>query len=385
MEPNAAQIPIPKSKPTSASDAKGDLKSLPMPEVEKRLGLSPDGLSQAEAHKRLTQYGPNELEEKKTNLFLKFLTYFWGPIPWMIEAAVILSAVARHWPDFGIILVLLLSNAVVGFWEEHQAGNAIAALKAKLAIKARVIRDGKWINPPARDLVPGDVIRMRLGDIVPADARRSSSISATHISEKLEPLVCAIFHAAIALPSIHSPVSRTRDRPACAKRLKQLGAPVKELAGSAVVSAKTVAAAVNQYGLHAAFLDPYNLGELDFSIINALSQLKRIDMLIHVSAMDLQRNLERNLAATNGPFDVFAPGWRDAVNTNTSQTEVRRLVVEYWRAQVAKLGVWPSIEMKLITGEKNQRLYWLLLAAKHDLAHSFWEVAANAQGQGKLF
>ena len=89
----------------------------------------------------------------------------------MIEAAVILSAVARHWPDFGIILVLLVANAVVGFWEEHQAGNAIAALKAKLAIKARVIRDGKWITPAARELVPGDVIRVRLGDIVPADAR----------------------------------------------------------------------------------------------------------------------------------------------------------------------------------------------------------------------
>ena len=88
----------------------------------------------------------------------------------MIEAAVILSAVARHWPDFAIILLLLLANAVVGFWEEHQAGNAIAALKAKLAIKARVRRDGKWTTPEARELVPGDVIRVRLGDIVPADA-----------------------------------------------------------------------------------------------------------------------------------------------------------------------------------------------------------------------
>ena len=83
----------------------------------------------------------------------------------------ILSAVAGHWPDFGIILLLLLANAVVGFVEEHQAGNAIDALKAKLAINARVKRDGKWVTPPARELVPGDVIRMRLGDIVPADAR----------------------------------------------------------------------------------------------------------------------------------------------------------------------------------------------------------------------
>ncbi len=144
---------------------------MPMAELQAKLESSPDGLTQAEAAKRLVQYGPNEIEEKKDNPFLKFLTYLWGPIPWMIEAAVVLSALAQHWPDFGIILVLLLANAVVGFWEEHQAGNAIAALKAKLAVEARVRRDGKWVTPPARELVPGDVIRVRLGDIVPADAR----------------------------------------------------------------------------------------------------------------------------------------------------------------------------------------------------------------------
>ena len=164
MKPNT-------NKPEAKPQAKDDLKTLAMAEVEKKLGSSPDGLSQAEAQKRLTQYGPNEIAEKKTNAFLKFLTYFWGPIPWMIEAAVILSGAVRHWPDFFIILLLLLSNAVIGFWEEHQAGNAIAALKAKLAVKAKVKRDGKWIDPAARDLVPGDVVRLRLGDIVPADAR----------------------------------------------------------------------------------------------------------------------------------------------------------------------------------------------------------------------
>ena len=153
------------------SDAEGDLKSLPMPELQEKLKASLDGLTQAEAAMRLTQDGPNEIEEKKTNLFLKFLGYFWGPIPWMIEVAVILSGVVRHWPDFFIILLLLVANAVVGFWEERQAGNAIEALKAKLAVKARVKRDGKWVNPAARELVPGDVIRVRLGDIVPADAR----------------------------------------------------------------------------------------------------------------------------------------------------------------------------------------------------------------------
>jgi H+-transporting ATPase len=159
------------NKPDLITEAKDDLKSLPMPKLMTKLGSSLEGLSQAEAQRRLTQYGPNEIEEKKTNPFLKFLTYFWGPIPWMIEGAVILSAVVQHWEDFFIILLLLVSNAVVGFWEEHQAGNAIAALKAKLAIKAQVKRDGKWIAQAARALVPGDVIRIRLGDIVPADAR----------------------------------------------------------------------------------------------------------------------------------------------------------------------------------------------------------------------
>ncbi|MGN8159594.1 plasma-membrane proton-efflux P-type ATPase [Salinisphaera sp. SWV1] len=158
-------------KTDAAPDAGDDLKTLPLPDLQKKLDASPDGLTQAEAEKRLGQYGPNEITEKKTSAWLKFLSYFWGPIPWMIEVAVILSGVVQHWPDFFIILLLLVANAVVGFWEERQAGNAIDALKANLAIKARVLRDGQWVTPPARELVPGDMIRLRLGDIVPADAR----------------------------------------------------------------------------------------------------------------------------------------------------------------------------------------------------------------------
>ncbi|WP_051116146.1 plasma-membrane proton-efflux P-type ATPase [Methyloferula stellata] len=167
MAAKADRVTSAKSKPKPTDD----LKSLPLAEMEKKLGSSPEGLTQAEAQKRLIQYGPNEIEEKKANPFLKFLSYFWGPIPWMIEVAVVLSGVVRHWPDFFIILLLLVANAVIGFWEERQAGNAIAALKAKLAITARVKRDGKWVTPAARELVPGDAIRLRLGDIVPADAR----------------------------------------------------------------------------------------------------------------------------------------------------------------------------------------------------------------------
>jgi H+-transporting ATPase len=177
VKPDADEPESPEAKAGAKPESKDDLKTLPMPAVEKKLGSSPDGLSQAEAQKRLAQYGPNEISEKKTNALLKFISYFWGPIPWMIEAAVILSGVVRHWPDCFIILLLLVSNAVVGFWEERQAGNAIAALKATLAIKAKVKRDGKWTDPAARELVPGDVIRVRLGDIVPADARLLSGDS----------------------------------------------------------------------------------------------------------------------------------------------------------------------------------------------------------------
>jgi H+-transporting ATPase len=134
------------------------------------LHTTTNGLSSEEARNRLTQYGYNELVEQKANTFLKFLSYFWGPIPWMIEVAVILSAIVRHWADFWIIAVLLFVNAGVGFWEEFQAGNAIAALKNKLALRARVLRSGSWVQVPARELVPGDVIQLRIGDIVPADA-----------------------------------------------------------------------------------------------------------------------------------------------------------------------------------------------------------------------
>lgn len=140
-------------------------------ELKAQLQTSADGLSQTEAQQRLAQYGANELPEETIRPWQQFLAHFWGPIPWMIEVAAILSAIVRDWSDLLIILTLLIVNAVVGFWEEYQAGNAIAALKAQLALKARVKRDQTWSMIPACNLVPGDIIRLRIGDIVPADAR----------------------------------------------------------------------------------------------------------------------------------------------------------------------------------------------------------------------
>jgi H+-transporting ATPase len=129
------------------------------------------GLSSAEVERKLQQYGPNEIPEKKVNPLRKFLGYFWGPIPWMIEAAAVLSIVIQHWEDFGIIFTLLIVNAVVGFLQEHKADNAIELLKKRLAPKALVLRDSTWREIPAKEVVPGDVVRVRLGDIVPADVK----------------------------------------------------------------------------------------------------------------------------------------------------------------------------------------------------------------------
>ncbi len=140
-------------------------------EIMQELSASEQGLTSEEAGGRLQIYGFNEIAEKKVNPLLKFLSYFWGPIPWMIEVAAILSALIHHWEDFIIIFVLLLLNAVVGFWQEHKAGNAIELLKRRLALQARVKRDGRWQEAPARGLVPGDLVRVRLGDIVPADLK----------------------------------------------------------------------------------------------------------------------------------------------------------------------------------------------------------------------
>ncbi len=141
------------------------------PELFQVLATSDQGLTSAEVRNRLTQFGPNALEEKKVNPILKFLGYFWGPIPWMIEIAAILSAVVQRWDDFIIIMALLIFNGVIGFWQEFKAANALDALKAQLALKTRALRDRKWAEAQTPDLVPGDVIRLRLGDIIPADVK----------------------------------------------------------------------------------------------------------------------------------------------------------------------------------------------------------------------
>jgi H+-transporting ATPase len=99
-------------------------------------------------------------------------------MPWLIEVAIILSAVIQHWADLGIISTLLALNAIIGFWQEHKASNAIELLKEKLALKARVLHDDKWQEVSSKELVPGDIIHIGSGDIIPADAKIIGDISA---------------------------------------------------------------------------------------------------------------------------------------------------------------------------------------------------------------
>jgi H+-transporting ATPase len=148
----------------TASDAAAQIAS-----AFHKTNSSKNGLSSDEAKRRLAQYGPNALEDRTESKWHKLLSYFWGPLPFLIEAAAVISALRRDWPDFAIVTGLLLYNAAVGFWQDNKAANALAALKKGLAPRARALRDGQWATVDAASLVPGDVVSVTAGQIVPAD------------------------------------------------------------------------------------------------------------------------------------------------------------------------------------------------------------------------
>ncbi|TYG49430.1 hypothetical protein ES288_D10G094000v1 [Gossypium darwinii] len=155
-----------------------DLERIPVHEVFQKLKCTRDGLSSEEGQKRLHIFGPNKLEEKQESKVLKFLGFMWNPLSWVMEIAAIMAIALANgggkppdWQDFIGIVALLLINSTISFIEENNAGNAAAALMAGLAPKTKVLRDGKWSEKEAAILVPGDIISIKLGDIVPADAR----------------------------------------------------------------------------------------------------------------------------------------------------------------------------------------------------------------------
>jgi H+-transporting ATPase len=149
-----------------------DLEKLPVEKVLAQLAVKPEqGLSSAEARQRLAKYGPNALVEKEVSVLRKIVGHFTGPNAYMIETAAIVSAIIGHWDDFAIIAALLFFNAGLEFWQDRKASNALAALRKGLAPEATVMRDGKWQTVAAATLVPGDIVKIRLGVIVPADLR----------------------------------------------------------------------------------------------------------------------------------------------------------------------------------------------------------------------
>ncbi|XP_065866910.1 ATPase 9, plasma membrane-type [Euphorbia lathyris] len=155
-----------------------DLERIPVEEVFVQLNCSKEGLSSDEGQKRLQLFGPNKLEEKKESKVLKFLGFMWNPLSWVMELAAIMAIALANgggkppdWQDFVGIMVLLVINSTISFIEENNAGNAAAALMAGLAPKTKVLRDGRWTEQEACILVPGDIVSIKLGDIIPADAR----------------------------------------------------------------------------------------------------------------------------------------------------------------------------------------------------------------------
>ncbi|CAL4897379.1 unnamed protein product [Urochloa decumbens] len=155
-----------------------DLENIPLEEVFENLRCSREGLSTQQAQQRLEIFGPNKLEEKEESKFLKFLGFMWNPLSWVMEAAAIMAIALANgggkppdWQDFVGIITLLVINSTISFIEENNAGNAAAALMARLAPKAKVLRDGRWTEEEAAILVPGDIVSIKLGDIIPADAR----------------------------------------------------------------------------------------------------------------------------------------------------------------------------------------------------------------------
>lgn len=165
---------------------------------------------------------------------------------------------------------------------------------------------------------------------------------------------------------------------AATERLRRLGAPVEAILGPASETSFKALQKAPSFGLNFAFLDPFSIGVLEFDILRTLARIRRVDILVHLSKMDLQRNLPAAIIAEQSQFDAFAPGWRKLIRADENHASVRRRVFEYWRELVAGLGVEPSSDAKLITGSRGQHLYWLLIAARHELAHKFWKESTRS-------
>lgn len=168
------------------------------------------------------------------------------------------------------------------------------------------------------------------------------------------------------------------------RRIASLGGAAHYYSEPADTAVDHIIHALNPLGLHFAFLDPYNLENLPFSIVERLAKLQRMDMLIHVSIFDLQRNLRRYLDQNNGTLDAFMPGWRARIDVRRKDEDVRTNLLQYWLGLIRALGTSPAEGIELVSATRGQRLYWLVFVSANELGRKLWNDIRNIHIQGRL-
>ncbi len=267
----------------------------------------------------------------------------------------------KHDPDDGLIV------SEVGSWASEKHARVRAYIKIASATRAKYVPPPAWragasyielFSGPGRSLIRGTKRIIDGSPLVAYNAAQASGapFTAIHLND---------FDAA--------------NSAAVEQRIRALGGAPICYSDPADVAVDKIVAAVNPSGLHFAFLDPYNLEGLSFDIIRKLSKLK-VDLLIHVSVHDLQRNLD-DYSRPGDVLDTFAPGWSNHVDPNQSINSFRAALMEYWLAEIRKLGKLPAKGVELVEGSKGQRLYWLVFASEHDIARKFWEAIRDPMRQ----
>jgi len=255
----------------------------------------------------------------------------------------------------------------VGKWAVEKHARVQAYIKIASATRAKYVPPPSWragasyielFSGPGRSLIRGT---KRVIDGSPLVAYKAAQLSG------------------VPFTAIHLNDFDAAKSAAVEKRIRALGGAPVCYNDPADVAVDKIVAAVNPKGLHFAFLDPYNLEGLSFDIIRKMSKLK-VDLLIHVSVHDLQRNLD-DYSRPGDVLDTFAPGWSNQVDPNQSINSFRAALMEYWLAEIRKLGKLPAKGVELIEGSKGQRLYWLVFASEHGIARKFWETIRDPMRQ----
>jgi three-Cys-motif partner protein len=255
----------------------------------------------------------------------------------------------------------------VGKWAIEKHARVQAYIEIASATRAKYVPPPQWragasyielFSGPGRSLIRGT---KRVIDGSPLVAYKAAQLSG------------------VPFTTIHLNDFDATKSAAVDKRIRALGGAPVCYNDTADVAVDKIVAAVNPRGLHFAFLDPYNLEGLSFDIIRKLSKLK-VDLLIHVSVHDLQRNLD-DYSRPGDVLDTFAPGWRDQVDPNQSINSFRAALMDYWLAEIRKLGKLPAKGVELVEGPTGQRLYWLVFASEHGLARKFWEAIRDPMRQ----